>query len=90
MVERPLLGEWDVNFQDTVCWEGHCRRWRGLEEQPDGKRDEHPSAGLISCVSRILSSFLFFSAALGLHCTWAFSVVVHRLSCPKACGALVP
>ena len=90
VVERPLLGEWDVNFQDRVCWEGHCRRWRQLEGQPDGKRDEHPSASLISCVSTILSSFLF----IWLH--WVFVahglslVVVHRLSCPKACGILVP
>lgn len=64
MVERPLLGDWDVNFQDRVCWEGHCRGWRGLEGQPDGKRDERPSASLISCVSTILS-FLSFLGCTG-------------------------
>ena len=39
-----------------------------------------------------LLPFFFFFAALGLCCsTWDFSLVaLHRLSCPVACGILVP
>ena len=47
--------------------------------------------GLFWCGEREMDFFFFFFAALGLHCgTWASVVAVCGLSCPMACGILVP
>ena len=90
---------WNNPIQSRYYW--HISQMRKLRQRwklsnlpsfTPISQDLNSIAHVISLSHLALAFFFFFLAALGLWCsTWAFCVVaLHRLSCPVACGILVP